>query len=59
MDIIALNHISVQEMKAEEWQGRQTAELLLKGNVKQEEMRRLLCQLAKEAENFKIQAFEG
>lgn len=59
MDIIALNHISVQEMKAEERQGRQTAELLLKGNVKQEEMRRLLCQLAKEAENFKIQAFEG
>ena len=59
MDIIALHHIGIQEMHVTEADGQQEAVVLLKGNTGQEEMRRLLCQLSKEAKNFKIRSLEG
>ena len=59
MDIIALHHIGIREMHVTEADGQQEAVVLLKGNTGQEEMRRLLCQLSKEAKNFKIRSLEG
>ena len=58
MDMAALNHVSVKEMAAKETEEGMAAELLLKGNVRQEGMRRLLCQLAKESGMFKVLSLE-
>ena len=59
MDMAALNHVSVKEMAAKETEEGMAAELLLKGNVRQEGMRRLLCKLAKEAGTVKGLSLRG
>ena len=58
MNMTALNGIPIQELSVTERDGRQKVTMTLKGNLKDSSMRILLCQLGKEASDFKILSLE-
>ena len=59
VNMMALNQIPVDRMELESQDGRQRVEAVLDGNVNESNMRRLLCQLEKEAEGFEILELRG
>lgn len=56
VDMVCLNDIVIEAMQVVPEGEKQHVILSLKGNMKQSNMRQLLCQLGKESENFKIEA---
>lgn len=54
VNMMALNRIPVDRMELESLDGRQKVEAVIEGNVNEGNMKRLLCQLEKEAEGFEI-----
>lgn len=54
LNMAKLNGIGVLKMQMETKDGRQQVMMTLRGNINDENMRCLLCQLGKEAEDFKI-----
>ncbi len=58
INMISLNGIDIREMNVAEKDGGRKVSILLAGNVQDTDMRRLLCQLGKEAPCFEIQSLE-
>ncbi len=58
LNMIKLNGIAIDSMGLESKNGKQMITMVLDGNVKEEGMRRLLCQLGKEAEGFAVLSLE-
>lgn len=56
MDMIQLNDVPIKEFHAEEVEAQILCEVTLEGNVNDDNMKRLLCQLGKEAPEFEIKA---
>lgn len=54
VNMIALNGIVIECMNVESRDEKQVVTVTLQGNVKENNMRRLLCQIGKEAEAFEI-----
>jgi chorismate mutase len=54
VNMAKLNRVGIQEMQLEIKDGRQQITMTLSGNVKDGGMKRLLCQIGKEAEDFRI-----
>lgn len=54
VDMAKLNRVGICGMQLEIKNGRQQITMSLDGNVKEEGMKRLLCQIGKEAEEFRI-----
>lgn len=57
IDMIQLNQVPIKEFCAKESGDELLCEIMLEGNVNDENMKRLLCQLGKEAPKFKIKSF--
>ena len=49
-----LNGVEIDAMSLETADGVQNIRIVLDGNLREEKMRRLLCQIGKEAENFHL-----
>lgn len=58
IDMVKLNGIAIDSMKLESKDGKQTVTMVLDGNVKEQNMRRLLCQIGKEAQGFTVLGLE-
>lgn len=56
INMIKLNAITIDSMSLETKDAKQQITMTLLGNIKEENMRRLLCQIAKEAPDFTITA---
>lgn len=56
LNMIKLNAITIDSMSLETKDDKQQITMTLLGNIKKENMRRLLCQIAKEASDFTITA---
>lgn len=54
LNMAKLNDIAIEEMELKTENGIQKVRMVLEGNVKESNMRRLICQLGKEAEGFGI-----
>lgn len=54
LDMAALNKIPIDQVKIESKDGKQSVYMVLDGNIKDSNMRRFLCQIAKESEGFAI-----
>ena len=54
VNMAKLNRVGICGMQLELKDGRQQITMTLDGNVKDEGMKRLLCQIGKEAEEFRI-----
>lgn len=54
IDMARLNEVGILKLSAEKLNGKQQITMLLDGNLKDEGVRCLLCQMGKEAEDFKI-----
>lgn len=54
LDMVRLNGISIDSMELKSCDKMQQIRLVLDGSLQEADMRRLLCQLGKEAEDFKI-----
>lgn len=54
LNMAKLNQIGILGMQLEVRDGKQQVTMMLEGNVKEESMRCLLCQIGKEAEEFRI-----
>lgn len=54
INMTKLNKIEIDEMKLNTEAGRQYVSMVLDGNIKDTCMRQLLCQIAKESEEFRI-----
>lgn len=54
INMTKLNKIEIDEMKLNTEAGRQYVTMVLDGNIKDRSMRQLLCQIAKESEEFRI-----
>lgn len=54
LNMAKLNGISIAELQFSIKEGKQKAEALLEGNIKEAGMRQFLCQTAKESEDFRI-----
>lgn len=54
IDMAQLNEVGILKMNAEVLDGRQQVTMLLDGNLKEAGVRCLLCQMGKEAEEFRI-----
>lgn len=54
INMTKLNKVEIDEMKVNTKEGRQNVTMVLDGNIKNTRMRQLLCQIAKEAEEFRI-----
>lgn len=54
LNMAALNQVGILEMGLEVKDRKQQVSMLLEGNVNERGMRRLLCQMAQEAEDFRI-----
>ena len=52
--MIRLNEIPIDHMELKSQGNEQQVTIQLHGNLNQSDMRRLVCQLGKEAENFQI-----
>lgn len=58
LHMISLNGITIKKMEVSLCNGIQFVEVTLKGELKAEGMRRLICQLGKEAPDFEILSLE-
>ena len=58
MNMVRLNDILIDAMEVTSRDDEQQVVLKLHGNIKEPDMRRLLCQLGKEANEFKITALQ-
>ena len=58
INMIKLNGITIDQMSLDTKDGRQIVEILLDGNLTEGNMRQLLCQIAKESEDFQILALQ-
>lgn len=58
LNMIRLNEIMIDAMEVKSEEDRQCVTLCLHGNLKQPDMRRLLCQIGKESKEFKITALQ-
>ncbi len=56
VNMAKLNKIRIDRMKVETQEGVQKVSMALEGNLRESSLRRLLCQIGKEAENFRITA---
>ncbi len=56
LDMVKLNEILIDEAGLHTENGHQTIRMILDGNLAEKPLRRLLCQLGKETENFAILA---
>ncbi len=54
LNMVQLNGIFLDQMEVRSEDGIQKVTLVLEGSLKEETMRRLICQIAKEAEGFQI-----
>lgn len=54
INMVSLNQIDILSMSLETKTENQIVHMTLKGNVEEGNMRKLLCQIGKEAENFQI-----
>lgn len=54
VNMAKLNQIPIISLNLETEEGRQKIRMILKGNLKDQKMRQLLCQIGKEAEGFQI-----
>lgn len=54
INMIKLNCVGISALTLKVEEGVQNIEMTLDGNLKEENMRRLLCQIGKEAEDFRI-----
>lgn len=54
VNMAKLNQVCIVRMNVETRDGLQTVSMVLGGNLKESNMRRLLCQIGKEAEHFQI-----
>ena len=54
LNMIRLNEIPIDHMELKSQGNEQQVTIQLHGNLNQSDMRRLVCQLGKEAENFQI-----
>lgn len=59
LDAARLNGISIDRMEVESRNGTQQVRLVLDGSLREPDMSCLLCQLGKEAEDFRILALKG
>lgn len=54
INMAKLNSVEISEVSLKTEEGVQKVNITLDGNLKEEKMRRLLCQIGKEADNFHI-----
>ena len=54
INMTKLNGVEIDAMSLETADGVQNIRIVLDGNLREEKMRRLLCQIGKEAENFHL-----
>lgn len=54
VNMAKLNQIPIVSLNLETEEGKQKIRMILKGNLKDQKMRQLLCQIGKEAEGFQI-----
>ena len=54
LNMVRLNEIPIDHMEVKSQGTEQQVTIQLHGNLSQPDMRRLVCQLGKEAENFRI-----